>query len=176
MDILIRKFVISRWKKQACQKISFFYINQGYLSYKDNKNIYYVDLFIVGQIVPLLNQPEDIEQYVPKDNEVKLLCPKYNTTTGSFLGLENCLAYLTVRGDDHEQFFDSGYNKENSKVLYSMHKLKIHNSFTSTIVSRHRIQYESGVFSETDFSGVFFFLPSTVDRIEEVNRYLGSVN
>ena len=174
MGILIRKFVISRWKKQACQKIPFFYINQGYLSYKDNKNIYYVDLFIVGKIVPLLNQPEDIEQYVPKDNEVKLLCPKYNTTTGSFLGLENCLAYLTVRGDYHEQFFDSGYNKENSKVLYSMQVL--YNSFTSTIVSRHRIQYESGVFSETDFSGVFFFLPSTVDRIEEVNRYLGSVN
>ena len=58
--------------------------------------------------MPLFNQPEYLEQYVPKDNEVKLLRPKYNTTTGNFLGLENCLAYLTVRGDFHEQFFDYG--------------------------------------------------------------------
>ena len=52
-----------------------FYINQGFLSWKDN--IYYVDLFVIGQIVPFLNQPVNLEQYAPKDNEVKLLCPKY---------------------------------------------------------------------------------------------------
>ena len=39
----------------------------------------------------LLNQPEDLDQYVPKDNEVKLLRAKYDTTTGNFLSLENCL-------------------------------------------------------------------------------------
>ena len=37
----------------------------------------------------LLNQPEDLDQYVPKDNEVKLLRAKYDTTTGNFLSLEN---------------------------------------------------------------------------------------
>ena len=88
-----------------------FYINQGYLSYKYNK----------------------------KDNEVKLLRPRYHTTTGNFLGLENCLAYLTVRGDYHEQFSDYAYSKENSKVLYSTLKLKIPNNFTSTISNRQRI-------------------------------------
>ena len=53
--------------------------------------------------------------------------------------------------------------------------MKIPNSFSTTIFNRHRIQYQSGAFSETDFN-VFFFLPSTTDRIEEINRYLGSVN
>ena len=124
----------------------------------------------------LLNQPEDLDQYVPKDNEVKLLRAKYDMTTGNFLGLENCLAYLTVRGDFHKQFFDYGYSKDNSKILYSFHKLKVPNSLTSTIFNRHRIQYESGAFSGTDFSGVFFFSPSIVDRIEEINHYLVSVN
>ena len=54
--------------------------------------------------------------------------------------------------------------------------MKITNSFTTTIFNRHRIQCERGAFSETDFSNVFFFLPSTTDRIEDINRYIGSVN
>ena len=54
--------------------------------------------------------------------------------------------------------------------------MKVPNSFSSTIFNRHRIQYESGAFVETDSSNIFFFLPSTVDWIEEINRYLGSVN
>ena len=99
------------WEKTELPENTVFYISQGYLSYKDNK----------------------------KDNEVKLMRPRYDTTTGNFLGLENCLAYLTVRGDYHKQFFDYDYSKENSKVLYSMLKLKIPNSFTSTIFNRHRI-------------------------------------
>ena len=118
-----------------------FYLNQGYLRYKDNKKIYYTYVFIIGQIAPLLNQPEKLEDYVPKVNEVKILRAKYDSTSGHFLGLENCLAYLTVRGDFQEQFLDYGYLKENSKILYSTHKMKVPNSFSSTIFNRHRIQY-----------------------------------
>ena len=54
--------------------------------------------------------------------------------------------------------------------------MKIPNSFSSTIFNRHRIQYKSGVFSETNLSNVFFFLPSTTHRIESINRYVGSIN
>ena len=71
-----------------------FYINQGYLSYKDNKKIYYNDVFILGQITPLLNQPQNIEEYVPKEDEVKILRPKYDIKTGTVLGIESCLSYL----------------------------------------------------------------------------------
>ena len=81
------------------------YQNQGYLSYKDNKKICYTDVFIIGQITPLLNQPEKLEEYMPQENEVKILRSIYDTITGQFLGLENCLAYLTVRCDFQEQFF-----------------------------------------------------------------------
>ena len=93
-----------------------FDINQGYLSYKDNKKIYYNDIFIIGQITPLLNQPENINEYSPKKNEVKILRVKYNPTTGKFLGLEYCLAYMTFRNDPLDQFFDYGYSKENNKI------------------------------------------------------------
>ena len=151
-----------------------FYLNQGYLSYKDNERIYYVDIFIIGQITPLLNQPENFDEYEPQEDKVKTLRPKYDVNTGGFL--EYCLAYLTVRGNFQEQFFYYGYSKESSKILYSTHKMKVLNSFSTTILNRHRIQYESGAFGETEFSNIFFYLPSTVDRIEHINKYLGSVN
>ena len=153
-----------------------FYINQGYLSYKDNKKIYYNDVFILGQITPLLNQPQNIEEYVPKEDEVKILRPKYDIKTGTVLGIESCLSYLTVRNDLPEQIFDYGNSNENCKILYSTHKMKIPNSFSTTIFGRHGIQYESGAFGETGSSNIFFFLPSTVDRIEKISKYLGSVN
>ena len=39
----------------------------------------------------------------------------------------------------------------------------------------HRIQYESGALN-TEFLNIYFFFPSITDRIEEINRYMGSVN
>ena len=112
------------------------YLNQGYLSYKENKKIYYTNIFIIGQITPLLNQPENLEEYKPQENKVKILRSKYDNVAGQFLGLEYYLAYLTVRGDFYEQFFDCGYLKENSKILYSYHKIKVPNSFSAAIFNR----------------------------------------
>ena len=101
--------------------------------------------------------------------------PKYDTVYRTFLGLVETLGYLTIRGERMECFFDYGYSKENSKVLYSHHKMKIPNSFLGTIFNRHRIQYESSAL-DTKSSKTYFFLPSTTDRIEEINRYMSSVN
>ena len=38
------------------------------------------------------------------------------------------------------------------------------------------MQYEGGAFSEENFSQIFFYLPSTVDRSEKINKYLTSVH
>ena len=152
-----------------------FYINQGYLSYKDSKKIYYSDIFIIEQIILLLHQPKNIDDYVLKENEVEILRPRYNLSTGEFLGLENCIAFLTVCNDQQEQLFDYGYTKENSTILYSVQKNKIPNLFKTTIFNKHKIQYEAGAFT-TDMSDTFFFSPSTVDRVEKINRHMGSVN
>ena len=162
-------------EKANLPKMTIFYVNQAYLSYKDNKKIYYTDVYIIDQVVPLLNPPEDMKNYVPKSDELKMIKPKHDPVTGQFLGLIESLSYVTVR-DEQVHFFVYGYNKENSKILYNTHRMKIPNSFSTTIFNRHRIQYESGAVSEPDFSKVFFFLPSTTDRIEDSNRYLGSVN
>ena len=114
------------FKQQACDfsvekanmpEMTAFYINQASHSYKDNKKIYYCDVFIVGQVTPILNPLEDLKNYIPKANEAKIVRPKYDVVSGQFLVLVETLAYLTVRGDERECFFDYGYTKENSKVL-----------------------------------------------------------
>ena len=47
--------------------------------------------------------------------------------------------------------------------------------FKTTMFNKHKTQYEAGAF-DTDSSNTFFFLLSTVDRIEKINKHLGSVN
>ena len=138
-------------------EITAFYVNQAYLSYKDNKKIYYCDVLILGQVTPMLNPPEDLKNYIPKENEAKIVRPKYDVVSKQFLGLVETLGYLTVLGDKRECFFDYGYSKEKSKVLHSMQKMKTPNSFSATIFNRHRIQYEVGALLDTDFSKIFFF-------------------
>ena len=125
--------------------------------------------------MPLAHQPKDIASYDCKDDEVKILQAKYDRATGKFLGIEYCVALITVRNDPEEQFFDYGYVKANSKMLYSTKKSKIPSSFKATAFRTHKNQYEGWVFLEQDFSKIFFYLPSTVDRYEEINKYLTSV-
>ena len=82
-----------------------YYVNQGYQSYKDNKKIYYNDVYIIAQIMPLAMQPKDIKSYLLKDDEVKILRARYDPISGEFLGIEYCVGIITVRNDADEQFF-----------------------------------------------------------------------
>ena len=115
--------------------------------------------------MPLAQQPDDVDGYDCKPNEVKILRTLYDLQTGKFLGVKQCVALITVRDDDNEQFFDYGYHEKNDSIrLYSAQKTKIPSSFRSTCFSFLKNQYETGALDEKDFSDVFFYLPSTVDR------------
>ena len=92
------------------------------------------------------------------------------------LRIEYCVALVTVRNDLEERFFYYGYHKENFKVLYSTRKLKVPNSFKTTIFGQHKLRYEGGAFDEQKFSKLFFYLAATVDRNEKINKYLTSVH
>ena len=65
--------------------------------------------------------------------------------------------------------------KKDSKIIHSFHKKRMPNSFSGIFFNRHRIQYESGAL-QTDSSEIFYFLPSTTDRVEEINHHMGPVN
>ena len=79
-------------------------MNQGYQSRKDGKKVYYTDVFIIAQIMPLAHQPADIESYVLKENEVKILRSRYSPVRGDFLGIEYCVGMITVHNDPRSNF------------------------------------------------------------------------
>ena len=55
-------------------------------------------------------QPDDIDTYICAHNEDKILRALYDLKTGKFQGIKQCVAAITVRGDDNAQFFDYGYD------------------------------------------------------------------
>ena len=163
-------------EKASLPENTLFCINQSYHSFRDGTKIYYNNVFILAQIMPLAHQPQDIESYQLNDNKVKILQSRYDPISCEFLGIEYCVALVTVRNDPEELFFDYSYHKENSKVLYSTRKLKVPKvSFKTTIFGQHRMQYE-GAFDEQKFSKLFFYLPATVDSNEKINKYLNPVH
>ena len=101
--------------------------------------------------------------------------PKYNPETGEFLRLYETVRFMVVRGSPEEIFFNYGYDKEKSQVLYSHFRRRIPNSFGGTIFNRHHIIIESGE-ADGEFSNVYFLLPSITDRNEEINKYLNNVS
>ena len=156
-------FFDSRKSNYSMEKVNYsentiLYLNQAYLTVKKNqKKIYYCDFFVLGQIVEAANPPEDISTYVLKANEVKIIRPKYNGETGEFLGLYETVGFMVVRGSPDEVFFNYGYGKDKSKVLYSHYRRKISDSISGTIFNRHRAMIETGEI-DSEFSNIYFFL------------------
>ena len=152
-----------------------FYKNQAYLTVKKNKKIFYCDYFILGQIVESSNPPENILSYNFRENEFRIIGPKYDTSTGEFKGLYETIGFLVARGAPDEIFFSFGYDQNKSKVLYSHYRRKIPSSFSGTIFNRHRSLIENEK-AENDYSNILFVLPSITDRSEEINKYLNNVS
>ena len=90
--------------KQNFPENSVIYISQGYLTIKDKKKLYYVDYYLIGQINECANPPENLEDYVCQDREVKIYRPRYDPVTGNFLGLYETLGYIMVSGDQRSTF------------------------------------------------------------------------
>lgn len=111
---------------------SIIYITQGYKSVRDNKKIYYGDYFLTAQVNECASPPEDLENYVCQDREVRLFRPRYDPVIGNFLCLYEALGYFMVRGDPEVHFLDYGYSKQNSKIWHSHYKTRIPSSFSRT--------------------------------------------
>ena len=134
----------------------------------------YLDYIILGQIIPANNSPPDLDNYVLK-NEVILHVPLCNSKTGHFGGVKKWLAFIMIRGDPMKFFVSYGYDEERSKVLYSSFKHPLPNIFQgSAFKKRAKMLIEEKQVQKT--SKLFFFLPSTTDRKEKINTFLGNVN
>ena len=78
------------------------------------------------------NLPENINDYVCVKNEIKLMVPPCDSSTGEFQGIDLQLAYIILRGDEEEVFLSYRYNDEKSALLYSYAKDRIPNATIST--------------------------------------------
>ena len=121
------------WKKYIPENC-LFYINQSFIStVKNDELAMYHHNFVIGELIVTANQPAEINQYVCKDNEVKLYTCVYNLQTGKFLGLRlREVGFLVFRGDERELLLSYGFNSEKSSILSSSSKQKIPDGFLST--------------------------------------------
>ena len=131
----------------------------------------YSQHFIIRQLIPLKNQPPNLEEHSFKSNEVKLVVPVYNNKNDEFHGLNEMLAYIMLRGDQDEVFFSYGHLEEKSTVLFCSAKERMPNAFISTAFHKHlsKIINES---NRQKSSKLHFFLCSTTNRKEKINQYL----
>ena len=145
---------------------------------KGGEKALYCDFAILAQIIPLANIDPSInlDTYEPKDNEVVIYVPMYNTVTGLYYGLSKKLGLITLRGNAQERFFSDGYSKEKSALLYYSMKAPLPNTFTSTCFQKHKQllldQNELGIKQ----SKLFFFLLVTLDRKEEFLHWKDNVH
>ena len=97
---------------------------------------------------------------------------KYTPQTGEFLGLYETVGFMVVRGSPDEVFFNYGFEKEKSQVLYSHYRRRIPNSFNGTIFNRHHVLIERR--SWCRIFKYLFFTSATTNINEEINKYLNN--
>ena len=95
--------------------------------------------------------------------EVKIIRPKYEPTTGEFIGLYETIGFIAVRGDAYEHFLNYGYDKNKCRLLYSFYKRWIPNSFGGTIFTRHRFMFKMVNLTQNFQSCIFLFHLSLID-------------
>ena len=144
------------------QKNTLVYANQGDLAV-------YLDYVILGQLIPAMNSPENIDEYESLANEVKMVILLYNAYSGEFLGLEKRLAFILVRGDQMRHFFSNGYDQSKSTKLYSTSKKPLPNIFSGTCFKNDQdfsVEHRSRQENPT----LFFYLTSSIERSYVINQ------
>ena len=81
-----------------------------------------------------------------------------------------------MRGDVKERFFSYCYNKENSSVLYCSVKSPLLNVFSCTAFKKHVPYLLDQNENKVKSSGMFMFLPSTLDRKEDFIQWKDHVH
>ena len=98
--------------------------------------------------------------------------PDYDKTNVHFKGVRKWLGYIMVRVDEDALFLSYGYNEEKFMVLISSCKQALPNIFQGASFKKHNQMLLSG---NDDFSKLFFYLPSTTDRKDKIDKFRENV-
>ena len=71
-------------KRKNHPEIWIIYINQAYLTVKNNKRMFYGDHFILGQIIEAINQPEMFQSMPAKSARQKYISPVMTLSPDNF--------------------------------------------------------------------------------------------
>ena len=89
----------------------------------------------------------------------------YDKATGLSGGLKKILAHITLRRDEGERFYCYGYSKEKKTPYYIALWHPLPNIFHCTAFKkRHGFILDENE-KKADFSQLFLYVPSTLDRI-----------
>ena len=155
---------------------SLLYINQSYISTVKNGDLaMYHHNFIIGQLIVAANQPPEIDQYVYKDNEVKLYTCMYDLQMGEFLGLRCEVAFIVLGGDERELFLFYGFDTEKASVVF-IFEAKMPDPFISPSFKKQYSEIMNERREKEHFSMLLYYLPSITDRKEDINQYRNNVN
>ena len=153
------------------------YINQAFLTVKDRDTMIYCDYAILGQRVVFRSSPEgeNVDELIKNDKKlVKIYMPMYYTTTGKFLGIKESVGYIMIGNQEDEFFLSYGYSSEHAAALYCYQKQPIPNIFRGTAFNTHKLS--NYLENKDEMSNICFYLPSTMDRKEGINRYKGKAS
>ena len=144
------------------------YFNNGSISTVKGGYAIYLEFVILGQLMPVANPyPQiNLDNHEFKYHEARFFMPVYNKTMGLYGGLTKKLAHITLRGDANERFYSYGFDKEKSTLLYCVNKKPLPNIFHCTSFKLHHAFLLDENHKKSDFSKIFMFLPSTLDRKE----------
>ena len=74
------------------------YVNNGSIfAVKGGQTAVYLGYVVLVQILPVMNFPDNLDNYQYKYNEVLLYVPLYNTQNGLYRGIKKSLAYIVLR-------------------------------------------------------------------------------
>ena len=74
------------------------YVNNGSIfAVKGGQTAVYLDYVILAQILPVMNFPDNLDNYQYEDNEVLLYVPLYNPQNGLYRGIKKSLANIVLR-------------------------------------------------------------------------------
>ena len=141
-------------------------INQLYISTVKNGDLaMYHHNFIIDQLIVAANQ--QIDQYVYKDNEVKLYTCMYDLQMGEFLGLRCEVAFIVLGGDERELFLFYGFDTEKASAVF-IFEAKLPDAFISTSFKKQYSEIMNERREKEHFSMLLYYLPSITDRKEDI--------
>ena len=81
------------------------------------------------QIIPGVNSPKDLVSHVPKDDDMKINQPLYDTETGNFLALKKQLISSASEEMQIKHILYYGYEEKSNKISYSYKKKEFQTAF-----------------------------------------------